>query len=386
MRPLLIRYVSHGYATGYGEVGRRLIKALGAIGVDVHWVPIQFDERHPLLPDRFISGLADLEPLRANQGRPDVVVVHSVPEVLPHMAALCPPGVPVVAHTVWEAPELQAHWPALLNRCQGVVVPTRWNADTFERGGVTTAIRVVPHMADPATLEPSPADAAWLGPSGLDVATSFVVHSIAAWTPRKAPWLTVEAYARAFGPNDDTTLILRTDSHIEATMPTPSGPRERRRLTSWSVAKILHDHGPTGRVHLEHSLRTTGELAALHRRSNCWLSLPHAEGWNLGCFDAAIARTPVVTTDYGGPGEYLDPNTAALIGGTGMPAPNLDGITWLDPDVDAAVDALRQVFADQAGAARRAGHHAELLARRFAPEKVARQFIDALSDMGCVAR
>jgi len=384
VRPLLIRYVSHGYPTGYGEVGRRLIGALRSIGVDIHWVPIQFDERRPLLPDAFVSGLGELEPLRATRGRPDVVVVHSVPEVLPHMAELCPPGVPVVAHTVWEAPELQAHWPALLNGCDAVVVPTRWNADAFEAAGISAPIGVVPHALDPSTLDNASGDAAWLGPGGLDVGSSFVVHSIASWTQRKAPWLTVEAYARAFGPHDDTVLILRTDTHIEPTMATPPGPRGRRHLTSWSVAKILHDHGPTGRVHLEHNLRTSAELAALARRSNCWLSLPHAEGWNLGAFDAAVAGTPVVTTGYGGPSDYLDAHTSSLIKGTQMPAPGLEGITWLRPDLDAAVDALRAVHRDPVGQRERAGAQSKRLARRFAPKVVAQRFVAVLAELGCL--
>jgi glycosyltransferase involved in cell wall biosynthesis len=380
VRPLLVRYVSHGYPTGYGEAGRRLVNALLVAGVNVHWVPIQFREEEPLLPDAFASKMSDLESLRSTPGRPDVVVVHSVPEVLPYMASIHPPGVPLISHTVWEATELQPHWLDLLNGCDGVVVPTEWNAEAFVRAGVSVPIAVVPHAV--STDYDNAVDDEWLGPDGIDVGDSFVVHSVAAWTPRKAPWLTVEAYARAFGPADDTLLVLRTDRRLEMGVPSPAGPEGRRRLASWSVANILHRYGPNGRVHLEHDVRSGSELAALHRRSDCWLSLSHAEGWNLGAFDAAAAGTPVVTTGYGGPTTYLDPEATDLIPGKLMAAPDLDGVHWVDPDLDAAVAALRRVRSDPEGARRAAAGQSERLRRLFAPPVVARQFLESLARLG----
>jgi glycosyltransferase involved in cell wall biosynthesis len=378
--PLRIRYVSHGYPTGYGEVGRRLINGLLRAGVSVHWVPIQFDADAPLLPDGFVSEMPELEPLRAAQGTPDVVVVHSVPEVLPYMAHLVPDGVPLVSHTVWEAVELQDHWPGLLNACAGVVVPTEWNAGSFRSGGVTVPVAVVPHAIDSA--DQGALDDAWLGPEGLDVGDTFLVHSIASWTPRKAPWFTLEAYARAFGPEDDTMLILKTDRHLSPGVPEFPGPKERRHFVSWSVATIMHRHQPVGRVHLEHGNRTRAQLAALHRRSDCWLSLPYSEGWNLGAFDAAAAGTPVITTRSGGSDTYLSPELSHLVPGTTMAAPIYDGVTWADPDLTAAVEALRQLRQDPAPSRAAAGRQGERLRRTYAPDVVARTVLEALADMG----
>jgi glycosyltransferase involved in cell wall biosynthesis len=394
--PLLIRYISHGYPTGYGEAARRLINALIGAGHRIHWVPIRFDDGDPFLPDTYVTQLHDLEPWRATTGVPDVVVVHAVPEMLPFVTRSQPAGVPVVAHTVWEAEQLQAHWPALLNACDGVVVPTKWNAEAFVTAGVSVPVTVVPHIVD--TQDDESVDNQWLSSLGVGVGlgsaaaaaasasasagSPFIVHSVAAWIPRKAPWLTVEAYARAFGPADDTLLILRTNRRLGPGMPSPAGPEDRRRLTSWSMASILHRHGPTGRVHIEHEMLSGPDLAALHRRSDCWLSLPHSEGWNLGAFDAATAGTPVVTTAHGGPSEYLDPDVTHLIPGLPVAAPDLDGVTWVDPDVDVAVEALRAVWRDPVGARQAAADQAASLRRTYAPPLVARQFMDALVQAG----
>jgi glycosyltransferase involved in cell wall biosynthesis len=388
VRPLLIRYISHGYPTGYGEAARRLINALVEDGHTIHWVPIRFEDGDPFLPDTHVTQLHDLEPWRATPGVPDVVVVHAVPEVLPFVTRAQPAGVPVVAHTVWEADQLQEHWPALLNACDGVVVPTKWNAEAFVNAGVSVPVTAVPHIMD--TVVDESVDNRWLDSVGVGAGTgagagagsTFVVHSVAAWTPRKAPWLTVEAYARAFGPADDTLLILRTNRRLDPGVPSPVGPEDRRRLTSWSVASILHRHGPTGRVHIEHEMRSGADLAALHRRSDCWLSLPHSEGWNLGAFDSAMVGTPVVTTGYGGPSEYLDPEVSHLIPGPPVVAPDPAGMTWVDPDVDVAVEALRAVWRDPVSARQAAARQAARLRRTYAPPVVARQFMDALAQAG----
>jgi glycosyltransferase involved in cell wall biosynthesis len=385
VRPLLIRYVSHGYPTGYGEAARRLINALVGAGHLIHWVPIRFTEPDPFLSDDFDTQLPDLEPWRATPGRPDVVVVHAVPEMLPAVARTQPVGVPVVAHTVWEADVLPARWPALLNTCDGVIVPTAWNAKAFVDAGVTVPVTVVPHIVD--AEDAGLVDSPWLDSLGVGVGGSrdggpFVVHSVAAWMARKAPWLTVEAYARAVEPADPALLILRTNRRLGSDVPSPAGPEDRCRLTSWSVAGLLHRHGPTGRVHVEHEMRTRADLAALHRRSDCWLSLPHSEGWNLGAFDAAAAGTPVVTTAFGGPAEYLDPDVSHLIPGQPVPVPDLPGATWIDPDVGAAVEALRTVRRDPDGARRSAAGQAARLRRTYAPPVVAGQFMDALTEMG----
>jgi glycosyltransferase involved in cell wall biosynthesis len=382
VRPLLIRYVSHGYPTGYGEAARRLINALTGAGHLVDWVPIRFDGDDPFLPDAQATQLPELEPRRATSGRPDVVVVHAVPEVHPVVARAQPVGVPVVVHTVWEADQLPAHWPALLNACHGVIVPTTWNATAFVDGGVTVPVTVVPHIVD--TEEAGSVDSPWLDSLGIGGRGDgpFVVHSVAAWQARKAPWLTVEAYARAIEPADNALLILRTNRRLGPDVPSPAGPEDRRRLTSWSVADLLHRHGPTGRVHVEHEMLARSDLAALHRRSDCWLSLPHSEGWNLGAFDAAAAGTPVVTTAFGGPSAYLDPDVSHLIPGQPAPIPDLPGASWIDPDVGAAVEALRTVRRDPDGARRSAAGQAARLRRTYAPPVVAGQFMDALAEMG----
>lgn len=376
--PATVHYLSHPYATGYGVAGKRLVLALAGVGVDVRWTPIDFDADAPAYAaDRPVPD--DLAPHRrdpADAASADVIVVHAIPEVIPALEHLRAHGAALICHTVWEHGELQPHWPALLDRCDGVVVPTAWNARAFAAAGVTVPIAVVPHVA---VLDP-PTDPAWLGPAGLDLGDRFVVHSIAAWNDRKQPAAAIDAFTRAFGPDDHVVLVVKTDREIGPSVPPPPGPADRRRLTSWTVASIVHRNHPAPDVRLTHDVLTDAQVAALHRRSDAWLSLPHAEGWDLGAFDAAGAGTPVITTVSPGPLTYLA-GSPLLVPGAVAAHPALPDTTWLDPDVDAAVAALRSVRDRPATACAEAGARAEELRRRYAPAVVAERFLAALATM-----
>ena len=72
-----------------------------------------------------------------------IVVSHLVPEYLP---ACLEPGKANFAYCTWESDRIPAHWPAILNRFDGVLVPSTFNAEVFRAGGVTVPLHVVPHI------------------------------------------------------------------------------------------------------------------------------------------------------------------------------------------------------------------------------------------------
>lgn len=369
-----IHYLSHGYATGYGVAGWRLALALLEAGADLSWTPIDFDPVAPAFPpDRPAHPV--LDQLRRPVSGADVVVLHAIPEVIPALEG-ADGGAPIVCHTVWEADRLQPHWPELLNRCAGVIVPTRWNAEVFRESGVTVPVEVVPHVRAQDDL---PTDQRWLAEAG----DRFVVGTIAAWEERKAPWRTVEAYAKAFSPDDQVLLVLKTGAEHQSDAPRFRGPPERDRQTSWALAMALRDLGRTPPLLLVDRILTEAEIRGLHERADCWLSLPHGEGWDLGAFDAAAAGTPVITTGWGGPAEYLDAGLSHLVPGPLVPARYLasapdQGMRWCDPDVDAAVGALRWVRGHPRAARRRARRQQAALRDPYAPATVATDFLAAL--------
>lgn len=366
-----IHYLSHGAATGYGVAGERLIRALLGAGHEVRWTPITFDPDAVLWPRGRPTGFPHLEGLRDRALPADVTVIHAVPE----LARPCQGVIdgPILIHTVWETTELQGHWPTLLNEAAGVIVPTHWNEEVFRRSGVSAPIVVVPHVA---AYPADPVDTTWLPEH-----PGFVVYTVAEWQPRKAPWRAVEAYSRAFAPDDDVLLVIKTGAHIwNMTRVPTNSPRAEH--TSFALARLLGRLGRVPPILLVDRLVPDDQFRGLHRWADCWLSLPHAEGWDLGAFDAAAAGNRVVTTGWGAPVEYLDGSAAWLvpvrespvIAGPGHEIPG----RWADPDVDAAVDALQEAAAPGSGRRARVAAEAARLHRTYGPAAVAARFTAAV--------
>ncbi len=377
---LAIDYWGHGYSTGYGIAAQRLVRALVGEGVSVRWRPIDFSGGPPHFPSsRASHGGLDARRRKQPPGkRPDVVVLHAPPEVVP--AALAARGsAPLVIHTVWELDYLPPTWPVLINQCDLVVVPTEWNATIFRKEGVTVPIHVVPHVRA-ADIE---SDTAWLDRFG----DRFLVYTIATWSKRKAPWRAVEAFARAFSADDrDVVLVVKTDPTIIDGVREWSLPAGVGHSTWAALAQVLGRVGPAPEVVLMADALTDAQVQGLHTRGDCWVALPSAEGWDLGTFDAAVMGTPVVTTAHAAPLVYLDPEASGLVPARQVAADLKflsvdDRAVWADPDVGAAADALREVRADHAGARARAATQAEQLAETYAPGVVAREFLAAIDEV-----
>jgi glycosyltransferase involved in cell wall biosynthesis len=374
-----VRYLSEAGDSGYAVAARRLMIGLTRIGCPIAHTPLGWCSEHPLFPS---CRTAEVQPTipHPRGAEPEVVIVHATPEFLPAVEHLVPPGVPLVLHTDWEFERLPADWPGLINRADAVIVPTRWNAETFADGGVRIPVLVVPH-AHAEGIEPARTD--WL--ETICPAEDLMLHSIATWHPRKRPDLTLQAYARAFGPTDATTMVLRTSGQADWVTPGSSRPGHRHLQTSWLIANLMHRHAPAPRLNVITETLSFEQIAGLHHRSGCWVSLPHAEGWDVGCFDAAVAGCPVVTTAYGAPLEYLDPETSHMVPAKLVDSDFHRGARWAVPDLDAAVDLLRLVYADPEGAMARAAAQAERLRVKYEAATVAAGLVDQLHALGLVA-
>ncbi|HEX3827898.1 MAG TPA: hypothetical protein VHV82_11565 [Sporichthyaceae bacterium] len=372
-----VHYLSDPGFSGHAVAGRRLMIGLQRIGCAVAHTPLQWCSRHPLFPSCRTAEARPTIP-HPRGSTTEVMIVHATPEFLPALEHLVPPGVPLVLHTAWEFEQLPRDWPGLINRAEAVIVPTRWNADAFAAAGVRIPILVVPH-AHAQGIESAQTE--WL--DGLCPPDQLMLHSIAGWHPRKRPDVTLEAYARAFGPRDSTTMILRTTEEVEQAPGMP-WPTRRSSRTSWLIADLMHRHAPAPRLNVITEVLSFEQIAGMHRRSGCWVSLPHAEGWDMGCFDAAVAGCPVVTTAHGAPLEYLDPDSSYLVPGRLVDSDYHRGGKWAVPDLDTAIDLLRVIHADPEAAAARAADQAVRLQAKYEASRVATGLVDQLHARGLV--
>ncbi|HEY7603386.1 MAG TPA: glycosyltransferase [Gaiellaceae bacterium] len=151
---------------------------------------------------------------------------------------------------------------------------------------------------------------------------------------RKNPLAVVEAYTRAFEPEDGTTLYLKSinGAHDPSSL-------ERLRLRIGGRPDIaLHD----GYV-------SAAERDALVAACDCYVSLHRSEGYGLTMAEAMALAKPVIATSYSGnlafmtpDNSYLVPYTLVKVGHDRRPYP--PGMEWADPDIDQAARLMRHVF------------------------------------------
>jgi glycosyltransferase involved in cell wall biosynthesis len=374
-------YLSLHEASGYSVAAKRCILALRQAGVSITWVPFVRSPEWglgyaPAAPGPV--GDVELDPLLGESTRADTVVAHLVPEYFPIVRQQYPDAF-LVGHTVWETNRLPPHWVALLEMPDVLVIPCRWNAAVIGAAGVGTPVVVVPHAAGAAPIASSntwariPSDA-------------FVFYTIAPWTARKALWNTVRAYLTAFTRSDAVLLVVKT-SALDFTHLGPVGTGRAGAGTSVSaMATLMGAFRDAAAILVVTGEVSDTDIAALHSRGDCFVSLCRSEGWGLGAFDAATYGNPVVITGFGGHLDYLDSSYAYLVDYNLVPVDDPTGgssylpeQTWAEPSVAHGASLLRRVFEDPGDAARRASELAHRIRGRYDPSEIARQFIHGVA-------
>lgn len=299
-----LKYVSMHGPTGYGEAARRYVRGLAEAGVSLTWSPV-VERRGPARgPARGLTARRpdDLDAVFGEfLGRRieyDTVLLHTVPEYFPAWAER-EPGKRIVGYTAWETDRPPAHWPALLNGLDLLLVPCEWNREVFRAHGITTRIEVVPHVA-PSRVAPPERALEHLGLRAGD----FCFYTIGEWNARKAVRSTVEAYLETFTADDPVALVVKT-TPWDATR----GRWLRRLLgTRWAVKRMTRSYAQPPRIVLVTDTLSDAEIVALHAAGDCYVSLTSGEGWGLGAFDAAAFGRPVIMTNFGGTRDWLTPN------------------------------------------------------------------------------
>lgn len=230
------------------------------------------------------------------------------------------------------------HWelevPPRVGRSARRLVDEVWVASRFVERSLERAIEcpvvVVPPPVVPSSTRQRPS---WWGGLLDERFVVLVVFDYRSNVDRKNPYSAVEAFRRAFEPDDGAVLLIKCRS-------ARFFPREHRRLVEAAG-------GRNDIVILDDDL-TSSEMAWLIKRADVLLSLHRAEGFGLPLAEAASVGTVVVATGYGGPVDFLSADEACLIpfrlGAVGphhWPYPV--SATWAEPDVVVASEVLRRL-------------------------------------------
>jgi glycosyltransferase involved in cell wall biosynthesis len=211
----------------------------------------------------------------------EVLIIHDDPLNLPEFFTRFPalPAMRIIAFCVWENELFPHQYIAPLH-----LVGEIWTPSHFSRQSMLphfSAVHVVPHVVRRHKTEPE--DLAFaeslLGGSEGDFRFFSIVDSI---NPRK----NIRALLMAFA-----CLRSRVKRKIKLV------------LKQYRVA--LDCKGLPDVISIEGDL-TQGQMAALHKLCNAYVSAHHAEGWGLGLSESMAYGKPVIATAYSGNMEYMD--------------------------------------------------------------------------------
>jgi glycosyltransferase involved in cell wall biosynthesis len=374
--------------SGYGNAARDYLTLLDGHGIPIQWVPLQGGSQRwgkdylaappmgPLPPSVANAKLAQ------NTITPAVALLHSPREFWAKLRSEYP-APRTLLYTTFEQTVLPELTVKLINGYDGVIVPSRFNFEYFRKSGVTVPMWVVPHVIAESSASADRAGDAALALPPETTTDTFVVTVVGPWQARKAIGASIEAFLRAFGPEDDALLVIKTTDRDYLThQPSPI-----------SLARILGRYGRRARVHLLMQNLRYETLMALMRRSDCALSLTRGEGFGLTIAEAIVQGTPVVTTGWGAPPEILGADYPYLVEykTTAVASEPTDGWAdtcgdWAVADIDHAASLLQRVRRnrDEARNAVRAAQRQ--IARTCSPEVVGAALLDVLESGGALPR
>jgi glycosyltransferase involved in cell wall biosynthesis len=339
----------YGYVfapTGYGTAARGYVHAMHAASIPLSIVSLDREPHRPLRDPIVLSHMAT-----SNHGfSPAVHLWHTEPNCV---MKLNRSFARLAVMTTWEAESLPQPYVDALHHAAEVWVPSRFNAEAFQRQLSIPVFRL-PH---PVNDLPEPRYDAEAFEREMDLPRGcFLATAIGTWQERKNLDGTIEAFLRAFPRTDDAFLILKTSfafvdermaraqiaaAIARANVPNPAEAEKRIRIFPYQwpddcISSLLH-------------------------RADCYVSLHRGEGWCYPLFDAASIGVPVVATAYSGPMDYLDSEHHRLVGYTKTAANQRkhtirfafdSSMSWADPDLEHAAQQLRAVYNDRAGARR----------------------------------
>jgi len=230
-----------------------------------------------------------------------------------------------------------------------VLAPTAFIGAALRDSGVTTPIIDMPVGIDlpPADVRP---DRARFGmPEGRFVFMCGM--DLSSGAQRKNPEAPVEAFLKAFGPEEGHVHLVVKVNNPELTDETKRKWLQLQEKTaSYPNIQLIREAIPEA------------ELNTFFVSCDACISLHRSEGLGLVPLEMMALGKPVITTDWSGNMDYCTRENAMLVPHAQIPVDDnhpvyietqedFPGVTWADPDINAAAVCMKTLAQDPARAA-----------------------------------
>ena len=311
---------------GVGEAGRQLGRLVALSGRPVGYVAASVESSRQ--QHEFEHELLD-QPRYRNS----ILAVNAdqTKRVLDLSAVTQHPRGRRVGFWFWELEEFPERWRWAFSALDEVWCASEFVEQSLLRAEPDCAIRRIRLPLEPP-IEPTPYSRDLLGlPNGFLFLFTFDFNSV---MKRKNPLGVVDAYRRAFGPNDGASLVLKSiNGH--------------RNLTAMAHLKYQIQDRPD--IQLVDGYLSPGEVQGQIELCDCFVSLHRSEGYGLNLARALMAEKPVIATAYSGNLDFMPQDYPFLVDWdkvlVGSDAYPYDPIShWAEPRIDHAAELMRDVF------------------------------------------
>jgi len=282
--------------SGYATAARGYIKALHDAGANLVVRPVRYDQADPGTGYQVTD--LERELLNRDMKDVDVVIQHLTPnEMRPA------PGKVNIAIVAWETTRIPGYWAERLNQFDAVITFCDASVDAFKDSGVTVPISKIPHTFDISSYTLDDVDPIVSKDEADFLKDRFVFYNISQFSSKKGIDSLLRAYYGAFhGRKDDVVLMLKTYVNM-----TGRDEQERARLKAYidnikQGMRLPVDGYPP--VMLITKTLTEHQIKKLHRTGDCYVCSSRGEGWCIPAFDALTYGNKLVTTLWGGMGEF----------------------------------------------------------------------------------
>jgi glycosyltransferase involved in cell wall biosynthesis len=231
-------------------------------------------------------------------------------------------------YLLWELDRLPYTVFAGLKNYDGVIAPSTFIANAASNFlGVDVPLVKMPVRISKTILSNAISD------GKLRILSSMDFDSFA---PRKNPQGVLEAFSAAFpvGKFNDVELVLKV----------------RGGLSDSLARKMLHEYAAMDRriIVIDKTLDRI-QMDSLINTCNVYLSLHRSEGFGFGPAEALAAGKIVVSTDYGGTCDFINPYTGFPVAYKLVPVktgeyPFWENQLWADPIIESAAQSLKEIY------------------------------------------
>ncbi|MHB1584915.1 MAG: glycosyltransferase, partial [Acidimicrobiales bacterium] len=349
-------------ACGIGEAGRRYAEAAHQAGIPVSTFPYH-GHGSPPAPHRPSGGDVLRHDTNLVVLNPDLMLPFAM-----HAGGETFVGRYVVGMWFWELEGLSPfHHQSL------PLVHELWASTEFLRRALAAHTdKPVVHVPMPVPFRSGtptiPRRAVGL-PDRFTFLTTFDFRSLA---ERKNSLGTVDAFCRAFAPDEGPALVVKT-------LGSEHDPE------SWAALRRAVGDRPD--VHLLERHLSDDEMSAMIGHAECYVSLHRAEGFGLNPAEAMSWGRPVVATAYSGNLDYMTDDNSYLVPFDLVAVPaSLHGIypagsRWAEPQLDEAAVVLRRVWEDRDGSTARGLLGQRDIRRTHGPEAAGRAMRRRLAEI-----